>query len=250
MNSEEDTLFLMGRLTNLMRRERERGAEVYLGLSGGRKTTSAAMALVGQALGARAVVHVLVPPELERTGSVGALRGRLDEAHWDDLLHPRDAQLVFLPLHRPEFRQLLEDWGNRVGKMPKVFLSYAHDDATTFARQLHDYLSGAFFPWYDGHLVGGQDWRSEIKGKIEESDVFVFLVSPQSVRAESTCGQELSLALELGKPVVPVRVFEASVPESIEHLHYVDVANARQPAEALERVRQAIWNAAHGAARN
>jgi len=81
---------------------RKQGRHVIISLAGGRKTMSAAMALMAQLFGARMLCHVLVSPTLERMGSI-----RADQLIKDAIprlsrelrptLHPEEADLVVLP---------------------------------------------------------------------------------------------------------------------------------------------------------
>jgi len=64
-----------------------RGSQVYLSLAGGRKTMSAVMAVLGCIYRAKAIIHVLVPPEVERKGHIDVLE-KLSPEERGEVMHP------------------------------------------------------------------------------------------------------------------------------------------------------------------
>jgi len=100
-----DNVLFMSNLAHLMKSERGREADIYLGMAGGRKTMSAAMALLAQIYSAKAIVHVLVSPEVEEKGRIDRLM-RLKEEEQEKVremekaLHPsgEERKLVFFPV--------------------------------------------------------------------------------------------------------------------------------------------------------
>jgi hypothetical protein len=59
--------------------------------------------------------------------------------------------------------------------------------------------------WFDADLEGGQVWWDTILEQIRGCDLFVFVLSPDSIRSRP-CQQELKYAVATGRPIVPVRV--------------------------------------------
>jgi len=84
---EQDNAEFMRRVAAVVGRERFWGNDVYLSLAGGRKTMSAVMALIGQLYGAKAILHLLVDPELEKDGVITRLL-KLPEDRRELVLHP------------------------------------------------------------------------------------------------------------------------------------------------------------------
>jgi hypothetical protein len=81
--------------------------------------------------------------------------------------------------------------------MPKVFLCYAREDAST-ARRLFLALSkrGADV-WIDSEqLTGGENWEDEIENAIRSSDHVVVLLSKHSLKKRGFVQRELKLALD------------------------------------------------------
>ncbi len=62
----QDNLDFIKLATTYLNTYRKRGDSVYVSIAGGRKTMSAAMAIVAQLFGAKGLYHVLVPEEIER----------------------------------------------------------------------------------------------------------------------------------------------------------------------------------------
>lgn len=103
IHDEQDNLELMLRVGAIFKQEKQ--SNIYISMAGGRKTMSAAMALLAQIYGARAITHVLVPPELEREGNIHAIKERFEgeteaeiRPELEKILHPRDKRLIFFPV--------------------------------------------------------------------------------------------------------------------------------------------------------
>lgn len=62
----QDNLDFIKLVTTFLNTYRKRGDNVYVSIAGGRKTMSAAMAIVAQLFGAKGLYHVLVPEEIEK----------------------------------------------------------------------------------------------------------------------------------------------------------------------------------------
>ena len=97
--NEEDNAEFMRKVGAVMAFERSEGNEIYISMAGGRKTMSAAMALLGQLYGAKAIVHVLVPEEIERKGYIKTLKS-LPPKERERVMHPsREVRrLVIFPV--------------------------------------------------------------------------------------------------------------------------------------------------------
>ncbi|MHA1265552.1 MAG: CRISPR-associated ring nuclease [Candidatus Helarchaeota archaeon] len=92
---ETDNLELMLKVAGILKREKRNN--IYLSMAGGRKTMSAAMALLAQIYNARAITHVLVPSEIERMGNIRQLK-QLSETEQQKILHPKEKRLIFFPV--------------------------------------------------------------------------------------------------------------------------------------------------------
>ena len=108
--------------------------------------------------------------------------------------------------------------------MNELFVSYSRKD-TDFARRLTERLKeGGLDAWVDWQdIPPSVDWMNEIKKGIEEADIFLFLVSPDSIES-AVCTEELEHGILNGKRIIPliVREFEVSTaPKNITHLNWI-----------------------------
>jgi hypothetical protein len=116
----------------------------------------------------------------------------------------------------------------------KVFISYARRDAPSIARLSSILDQLGVDVWYDSRIVGGQLWWDEILTQIRACDVFMFCVSPESLRSRAARA-ELSWATTLARPIVPVLVAPANldaVPSPLDVTNIVDFHNETGVATA------------------
>jgi WD40 repeat protein len=113
----------------------------------------------------------------------------------------------------------------------KVFISYAREDIDV-VRLLYDSLTAAGCEaWVDfNNLLPGQNWKSEIKSEIKSCDFFVLCLSKHSSSKRGFVQKEIKEALEILELMpdgriflIPIRLDECNVPESLSDHHYVDL---------------------------
>lgn len=109
-------------------------------------------------------------------------------------------------------------------KEPSIFISYSRADRP-FTRELAKRLRRAYMEvWYDDKLHGGEVWWEEILAGIRKCDVFVYLVSHDSLKS-TYCQAELAEARRLHKLVLPVqirRIYE-DIPDTLREIQVVDM---------------------------
>src|SRR6516162_7907495 len=95
----------------------------------------------------------------------------------------------------------------------RVFVSYASEDrriAEAVVESIHARGHRTFFDQHD--LPAGETFEDRIEAAINDADVFVFLISPHSVRSGSFALTELALARRkwprAAGRVLPVKVGE------------------------------------------
>jgi WD40 repeat protein len=108
--------------------------------------------------------------------------------------------------------------------MAKVFISYSRKDIE-FARRLTQELQkGDLDFWIDWEGIPPTvDWWREIEKGIEEADVFLFLISPDSAKSK-VCRQELESAIKNGKRLIPLVVRDINseeTPAELSHLNWI-----------------------------
>ncbi len=104
----------------------------------------------------------------------------------------------------------------------RLFISYARVDQAT-VRLIVDLLSkGDHEPWYDHHLKPGERWKTQILRQVEQCDVFLYMLTPESAQSEY-CLWEYREALSRGKEILPVLLQrKTSFPPGLEEIQYVD----------------------------
>src|SRR5262245_41730845 len=97
--------------------------------------------------------------------------------------------------------------------MSKVFISYSSEDKTIVEHLVQDLDTGNLEIWFDERLGGngGQPWWNKILSEIRNCDIFVAVLSPNSLDSQA-CKAELKYAFELQKPLLPVRGSEKVKP--------------------------------------
>lgn len=91
--------------------------------------------------------------------------------------------------------------------MARIFISYSRADSL-FISELVPLLAKVFSShviWYDEHITGGEDWWQRILHEIDTSDLFIYLLSNDSISSKY-CQAEFREALRLQKQCLPVIV--------------------------------------------
>lgn len=126
--------------------------------------------------------------------------------------------------------------------MAQLFVSYSRVDQKPFTREFVTRLRrvyGLNSVWYDDGLTGGQNWWEEILRQIALADVFIYLLSPESV-ASVYCQAELNEARRLHKKILPVVIRERTVvPADLSVIQLVQMAHGFE-ADALDNLHAAI----------
>lgn len=91
--------------------------------------------------------------------------------------------------------------------MRRAFISYAHRDATRFARWLWNRLTEhGISAWFDPDVRPGEKWPKRLEEEIRNSDILLAVVTDGSVRSDSICRDEWAYAVVTGKTVIPLRL--------------------------------------------
>ncbi len=118
---------------------------------------------------------------------------------------------------------------------PYIFLSYASSDR---ARALHlaDLLEASRVAvWIDRKsIAGGTSWSAEIVRGIEQCAALIVLLSEAAV-ASPNVQQEIQLAWESRKPILPVLLANVQLPQAMRY-----ALAGRQWIEALDRPDEAV----------
>ena len=85
----------------------------------------------------------------------------------------------------------------------EVFISYAHKD-----RKLRDELAthlstlrkqGTISDWFDGDILPGTDWRSELMGRLNKANIILLLVSADFISSDFCYDIEMIRAIDRHK---------------------------------------------------
>ncbi len=137
--------------------------------------------------------------------------------------------------------------------MAKVFISYSRKDIE-FAKKLTGELQKNELDfWIDWEGIPPTvDWWREIEKGIEEADVFLFIISPDSAKSK-ICGQEIDTAVKNGKRIIPIVTREIEwedTPPQLGHLNYIFFSRDDDFDTAAKKLLTAIqtdyeWAATH-----
>lgn len=119
---------------------------------------------------------------------------------------------------------------NKSSKQVRIFLIHAHSDRDAVHKFHQRLRRDGIDAWLDvENLQPGQDWQSEIRKAILTSDRVVVCLSRAFNELRGYRHEELKLALEKTRLlvddvfVIPARLEECDMPESLRHLHRVDL---------------------------
>src|SRR5271157_5400112 len=100
---------------------------------------------------------------------------------------------------------------------PIIFISYAHADEPekprgeeiawlTFVMKFlrPAVKSGVFDQWVDREMRGGAEWDPQIEAKLQACDIFVLLVSANSMASGYIIDKELEIARERNLHIYPL----------------------------------------------
>ena len=85
--------------------------------------------------------------------------------------------------------------------MANVFISYNRQSESTVRTLAEDIKQLGKTVWFDQELSGGQAWWDQILAEIRNCDVFVFVLTTESLNSEA-CKREYKYAGALGKTIL------------------------------------------------
>jgi hypothetical protein len=129
----------------------------------------------------------------------------------------------------------------------RVFISYGTADASSAAAWMQSELSKlGYAVWRDkDELRDGEDWAERIEHELVGADAVVALLSPHAVRRGGECRNEIGIAKDRRKTIVPVMVRRCEPPLRIYELQRVDLEEfdslpSERRQEQLRRIVEAI----------
>ena len=108
--------------------------------------------------------------------------------------------------------------------MSHIFVSYSRKDIDYAGKIVQALAENKLDTWIDWEGIPPTvDWWQEIEKGIEEADIFLFFLSPDSVKSK-VCNQEIAHAVKNGKRLIPIVVRDITsdeVPPEISHLNWM-----------------------------
>lgn len=132
-----------------------------------------------------------------------------------------------------------------------VFISYKHEDrfiAETLADRLREI---GFQPWIDfGSIEGGEAWRRAIETGLQNSFVFLVLLTPESVQS-LWVKYEIDQAIKMKRPIIPLLIRPCVLPSVIADLQHIDFSQNSQTAfKSLHRAILSVLVQEHAPSAN
>lgn len=129
-----------------------------------------------------------------------------------------------------------------------IFLVHAHSDREAVHKLYNRLVNDGINAWLDAKkLQPGQDWQHEIRKAILKSDVVVVCLSQGFTQQQGYRHEELKIALEKADLlpddeifIVPIRLETCDMPESLRHLHRVDLFKAGGYKKLLRALREQV----------
>ena len=122
---------------------------------------------------------------------------------------------------------------------PKIFISYGRDAShgQNLATEAQQHLQEAGFQVFRDviGLKPGDVWYSKLEFELESSDLIVLVVS-EKVRKSQWVYNEISMAQELGLPIIPVIAEIVRMPLWLRHLQILDFSEQKSWPELLSAI--------------
>ena len=123
--------------------------------------------------------------------------------------------------------------------MAKVFVSYSRKDIEFTKRLTEELKKSNLEFWVDWEGIPPTvDFMKKIEKGIEESDAFLFLVSPDSVKSK-VCGEEIAHAVKNGKRLIPLiarDVKSEELPEALSHINWISFREQDNFEESFQKL--------------
>ena len=108
--------------------------------------------------------------------------------------------------------------------MSDIFFSYSRKDSKFVDGLIEKLQAKGVDIWVDrGQILAGESWRRSIVEAIRECQVFIIVLSPDSVKSENVT-KELTLAEQYDKRVLPLVARDVQIPPALDYqlagLHY------------------------------
>jgi hypothetical protein len=118
------------------------------------------------------------------------------------------------------------------------FLSYARADAGTALRFADGLKAAGVSLWVDQHDIRpSEHWDRAVETALRGAEGVIVILSPRSA-ASANVADEVSVALDAGKMVIPILIEPTTAPLRMTRLQFIDAT--RDMADALDRCLAAL----------
>lgn len=126
------------------------------------------------------------------------------------------------------------------GTEPYIFVSYSHADTPKVRDILKRVDEERFRFWYDDTMEIGEDFRRELRQKIENCHAFLLFISSASMHSKY-CGMEIITAYKHDKRIFPVYLDDSTeIPDALkmilENLQHVKGASIEKDARYIDKL--------------
>ena len=114
--------------------------------------------------------------------------------------------------------------------MTTYFLSYARADAEFALRFANDLIASGVSVWVDQYDIRpSEHWDRAVEAAVRNCQGMVVILSPRSV-ASANVADEVSVAIEAGKQVIPILMEACTLPLRMTRMHYIDAVASYEGA--------------------
>jgi hypothetical protein len=101
--------------------------------------------------------------------------------------------------------------------LSKIFISYSRADKSIVDEFINQLEAAGHPVWVDREGIrGGEQWRQEIVEAIEQNDVFLLVLTHNSIKSDHV-RTEVDLAKESRKKIIPVAMQRVEIPTSMKY---------------------------------
>ena len=126
------------------------------------------------------------------------------------------------------------------GEEPYIFISYSHNDTAKVREVLKRIDKEKFRFWYDDTMEVGEDFRIELRTRIEKCSAFLLFVSESSMESKY-CGMEIIIAYKNNKRIIPIYLDDSTVIPSarkmiLENLQHVKGSTIDKDSRYIDKL--------------
>lgn len=117
--------------------------------------------------------------------------------------------------------------------MSTYFLSYSRSDEVIALRFANDIIAAGIAVWVDQYDIRpSEHWDRAVEAAVQRCTGLIVLLSPRS-SASPNVADEVSVAIERGKVIIPILVEKCTVPLRMTRMQFIDATSDYQ--RALQR---------------